>query len=317
MKDDGHRMRMLGRVAQRQLGLVSMAQLAELGFGRGWRDSAVHDGRLVAVRRGVYMLAGHLQRWDSAVLAAVMAAGAGAVASDLTAAKLWGLLDELPTHREHCPIHVSSPKALRASGVVSHRRPLAARERARVGCIPVTSVARTILDLGGHLDANELGRATDEALRRRVVSIEELHRTFETHRGSGRRRLEPLRVVLRDRAPGFDAGANDWERSMDDLWDRIGLPPAVRQFEIKVASRRYRVDRAIPDLKLAVEWVGSEYHGQVGRFRRDRLRISDLNLAGWEVVEVTPGWTEERIRLTILAKVAEREVLFRDLRNSR
>ena len=76
---------------------------------------------------------------------------------------------------------------------------------------------------------------------------------------------------------------------------------------IKTRGGRYRVDRAVVDLRLAVEWVGSEFHGQRGRYSRDRLRISDLVQAGWDVLEVTPNWTPERLQRTVLAKVAERQ----------
>lgn len=40
------------------------------------------------------------------------------------------------------------------------------------------------------------------------------------------------------------------------------------------------------------------------------MRISDLVQAGWDVLEVTPDWTRDRIRATVLAKVAERQCLF-------
>ncbi len=56
--------------------------------------------------------------------------------------------------------------------------------------------------------------------------------------------------------------------------------------------------------------MGNEFHGQKGRFGRDRVRISDLVQAGWDVLEVTPDWTRDRIRATVLAKVAERQCLF-------
>ncbi len=96
---------------------------------------------------------------------------------------------------------------------------------------------------------------------------------------------------------------------MDDLWDQLGLPAAERQHVIKTKGGRYRVDRAVVDLRLAIEWVGSEFHGQRGRYNRDRLRISDLVQAGWDVVEVTPNWTPERLQRTVLVKVAERRQL--------
>jgi hypothetical protein len=116
-------------------------------------------------------------------------------------------------------------------------------------------------------------------------------------------------LVLAERVPGFDPGANDWELRMDQLWDRLGLPAAVRQYRVKARGHRYRVDRAIPELKLAVEWVGREFHSLDGRFVRDRLRISNLVQAGWDVLEVTPHWTPERIRATVMAKVVARRAL--------
>jgi len=172
--------------------------------------------------------------------------------------------------------------------------------------VPVTTPARTLLDLAGVLDADELGRCTDEALRRRLLSLDELRRVFDRHSGAGRRRLAPVRAVLADRVPGYDPGANDWEQRMDRLWDLLALPPAVRQHTVRVGGHRYRVDRAIPELKLAVEWVGKEFHSLEGRFVRDRLRISDLVQAGWDVIEVTPHWTPKRLRATVMAKVVAR-----------
>lgn len=175
--------------------------------------------------------------------------------------------------------------------------------------MPVTSVARTLVDLADHFDAERLGRCTDEALRRRIVTLKDLRQVYEATRGPGRRRLAAISQVLAARVPGFDPGANDWERRMDDLWDSLGLPQSVRQYEIRCGNRTYRVDRAIVDLHLAVEWVGTEYHGQVGRFRRDRKRISDLAMAGWDVIEVTTDWTEKRVQRTVMAKVQERRRL--------
>jgi hypothetical protein len=224
----------------------------------------------------------------------------------VSAALLWNLFDgRLPTGA-HDAIHIIAPGQHRLAGVRLHRQSLGSRERTRYRSIPVTTPARTLLDLAGMLDADQLGRCTDEALRRRLVTLEELRRVFDRHSGGGRRRLQPLRAVLAIRVPGFDPGANDWEQRMDRLWDMLGLPPAVRQHTVRVGAHHYRVDRAMPELKLAVEWVGKEFHSLQGRFVRDRLRISDLVQAGWDVIEVTPQWTPKRLRATVMAKVAAR-----------
>jgi hypothetical protein len=312
--DDAHqRMQALDRLASRQLGLVTCDQLDHIGFGRPARETALAARRLHPVRKGVYRLPGMAPTWESAVLAAVLAAGPDAVASHMSAALLWDLFDgPLPTGLPSA-IHVTGTRQRRLRGVRLHRLPLDSRERTRRRSIPVTTPARTLFDLASILDAEALGRCTDEALRRRLLNLGELRGVFEEHTGGGRRRLQPLKAVLADRAPGFDPGANDWELRMDELWDTLGLPAAVRQYPVRVDNRRYRVDRAIPELKLAVEWVGNEFHGLNGRFARDRMRISDLVQAGWDVLEVTPQWTPKRVHETVMAKVAERRLLFAQL----
>jgi very-short-patch-repair endonuclease len=281
-----------------------------LGLGRSARHRALVTGRATRVRQGVYLLAGGQLTWETVVLAAVLAAGPAAVASHVTAACLWGLFDGRPPDDVSPGIHLIAPKRRDQEGVVAHRQRLGDRDRARRFSVPVTSPARTLFDLSSMVDAGGLGRCTDEALRRGVLDLRRLRRLHDEHAGPGRRRLAPLREVLSDRIPGFDPGANDWERRMDELWDQLGLPSARRQYVIKTEGGRYRVDRAVVELRLAVEWVGNEFHGQRGRYSRDRIRISDLVQAGWDVIEVTPNWAPERLQRTVLAKVAERTRLF-------
>lgn len=294
------------RISSKQFGLITTAQLRAAGLDPDWKKRARRAGFLSPIRRSVFALPGSSHSWHRSVLAAVLAAGPDAVASQLTAAALWGLLDEPGAQANAKLIHVTAPRQHRFAGVVVHRASLPPVERSTRTSIPVTSVARTLLDLAQTLDADQLGECVDDALRRRIVNLAALRRTYEAHAGPGRRRLGPLRLALAARVPGFDPGANSWERAMDDLWDRLGLPASRRQYRLKVGARSYRLDRAIPELRLAVEWVGSEFHGQLGRYREDRLRISDLVQAGWDVVEVAPGWTPERLTRTVMTKVEER-----------
>jgi hypothetical protein len=304
-------MQALDRLAGRQLGLVTSDQLDQIGFGRNARESALSARRLHPVRKGVYRLPGAAPTWESAVLAAVLAAGPDSVASHLSAAELWSLFDGPVPPGLHDAIHITGPRQRHLSGVQLHRLRVSSRERTWRHSVPVTTPARTLFDLATILDATTLGRCTDEALRRRLVSLAELRRLFERRARAGRRRLHPLRAVLADRVPGFDPGSNDWEQRMDQLWEELELPAAVRQYTIQLGNRRYRVDRAIPDLKLAVEWVGTEFHSLNGRFVRDRMRISDLVQSGWDVVEVTPHWTPKRVQATVMAKVEERRLVLR------
>jgi hypothetical protein len=302
--------RAIDRIASRQLALVTSTQLDDIGFGRGAREKWLATGRLKRVRRGIYILPGVAPTWEAWVLAAVLAAGQHAVVSHLTAAQLWQLFDGPPPESARHSIHITAPSLHRLAGVKLHRCRLDDRERTRYRSIPVTTPTRTLFDLAAMLEADQLGRCVDEALRRRLVTVKELARQLQQHAGAGRRRLRPLQAVLADRLPGFDPGANKWEQRMDRQWEQLGLPASRRQYWVRLASGRCRVDRAVPELKLAVEWVGKAYHSLDGRYARDRIRISDLVQAGWDVIEVTPEWSPKRIYATVMAKVAERRQLF-------
>jgi hypothetical protein len=196
-----------------------------------WR--LVGAGRLLWVRRGVYRLRGVEPTWQSAALAAVLAAGEGAVLSHRSAAVLWGLLDR---HRESGPLEVIVRSQCRLDGVRAHRHRLAPAETTRRLAIPVTTAERTLLDLAQSIPEGELGRLCDEALRRRLTTLARLQAVVDAHRGGGRRRLRPIQAVLADQVPGYDPGANDWEQRMDRLWDQLGLPPAERQYRVRVGG---------------------------------------------------------------------------------
>jgi len=298
---------MLDRTGRRQFGLVTSGQLAQLGFSIRTTKRLIAAGRLVRVRRGVFRLCGVQPTWESVALAAVLAAGAGAVLSHRSAAVLWGLLDR---HGDTGTLEVTAPRLCRLEGVTAHRQLLVPSEMTRRFAIPVTTAERTLLDLAQSTPATELGRLCDEGLRRRIVTLGRLHAVVKTHSGGGRRRLEPIHTVLAQRIAGYDPGANDWERRMDRMWDRLGLPAAERQYPIRVGRRTFRPDRAIVDLKIAIDWTGFDPHGLRGNFDSDSDRRVLLAAAGWYPLDFTSRSRPDLICRTVLAVVAERRERF-------
>ncbi len=67
-----------------------------------------------------------------------------------------------------------------------------------------------------------------------------------------------------------------------------GLPEPVGQHEVR-HGRRFvgRVGFAYPDVSLAIEVDGYEFHGSLGAFRHDRARQNELVAAGWTVLRFT------------------------------
>src|SRR5205814_1308090 len=107
----------LSVLAARQHGVVTAAQLAQIGLGSSAISSRVKSGRLHRVRRGVYAV-GHARLSQHGLwMAAVLAAGLGAVLSHLSAATLWQAW-----RRKVADVDVVAPRSVhRLSGIRVHR----------------------------------------------------------------------------------------------------------------------------------------------------------------------------------------------------
>lgn len=297
----------LNAIARRQHSLVTLAQLDECGFPPRVSRRMVEAGRLERVRRGVYRLCGAPPTWRAAALAAVLAAGGDAVLSHRSAAALWGLLD----HHDLAGIDVLGRRLCRQPGIVSHRAVLRDQDRTARDGIPVTTVARTLVDLADCHDVDELGKLVDDAIRRRITTAAKVHAVAGALPVRGRRgRGRPtLTTVLARRGVGYDPGANDWEQGMDHWWDRAGLPTAVRQYKVRVGRRTYVLDRAIPELMLGIEWNGRHDHGTRSGFEYDSDRRSRLQAAGWRILDFHYGSHPEFILRTVMQLCSEQRRL--------
>jgi predicted transcriptional regulator of viral defense system len=150
--------------AERQHGAMSSSQLRGLGITPKQIHRLIADRWLVPVRPGVFVVAGAPPTWHQAVMAAVLAAGPQAVASHSTAANLWGLPG---VERAATELSTSRPDRRRLDGVVAHRTvAFLDCEHTTLERIPLTTVARTIVDLSGRFSVPKLGRMTDHGLRK-------------------------------------------------------------------------------------------------------------------------------------------------------
>jgi hypothetical protein len=134
----------IAAIAVRQGGVVGRPQLRALGLSDGAIEKRVRAGHLHRVHRGVFAvghpLLGSLgRRW-----AAVLASGSGAVLSDAAAAHAYGVRHSAPALID-VTVAVSGRRA--QPGIRLHCRRLAADERTEFDGLPITSGARTLLDL--------------------------------------------------------------------------------------------------------------------------------------------------------------------------
>ncbi|MGE5408651.1 MAG: hypothetical protein ACM3NV_08565 [Syntrophothermus sp.] len=273
------RERGLERLATRQQGVVARWQLIEMGFGEDAIRMQVAAARLVPVHREVFGV-GH-RRGDRTARwwAAVLAYGPGAVLSHRSAAAAWGI--ESPGRR---PVDVTAPRGRqgreRRSGIWVHRCKLAAADRANLGGLPVTTVARTLFDLAETEPYERLQQAAQEADRLKLRWTREVGGICE--RGRGRRALRPVRRLLSELQPP-DEGRSPLELRFPPFCRAHGIPLP----EPNVTLLGHEVDGLWVAAKLVVELDSWSFHGHRAAFEGDRARDSKLLLAGYRIVRVT------------------------------
>jgi very-short-patch-repair endonuclease len=218
------------------------------------------------------------------VVAAVLAAGPGAFASHVTAARLWQIEGEWV---DEIHLTASSRRRIRLPGVIAYqpRGPVAVT---RIGRIPLTTCAQTLIDLAPELSDAALEDAVDDARRRNLVTAVKMHAMVRAKRGRGRRGLGRPQRLLEGRIGGPVSGSGK-ENDLGRLMREANLPPAVRQHEIRDAGGALvaRPDFAYPDAKVAVEFDGYKFHGSRRQWERGKRRDAKLAALGWLVIPVT------------------------------
>jgi very-short-patch-repair endonuclease len=280
-------------LAARQHSLVTRTQARRLGFSDLMIRRRVRMGRWRRVRRGVVAVGGAAPTWEQAVMGAVLAGGETAAASHSTAAVLWGL-PVAPSDR--IEITTVLERQARFEGVLAHRTGILHEEDVTTHRgIPVTSVARMVVDLSMRVDAAGLARLFDEGLRRGLVSHTRLVRCVERLRLAPGRSPDRVQALLAKRVPGSDVSDSDLEQEAWDALVGAGLPPPVRQHPVAINDRRYRIDLAYPAQRIAIELDGYDVHRTRSAFDSDRARGNDLVLDGWTLLRFTSNTPPEEL----------------------
>jgi very-short-patch-repair endonuclease len=312
---------LLHDIASRQHGVVTRAQLAEAGMSRPRMDNLLRSGRLERLYPSVYRCTlTEATEWTRASAAALAAAGVYGWRDErgrITVAVSHRMAAEL---RSYLPppgeaggwlVDVSGQPIRRTPGVQVHQTLLAPGDAVLLKGIPVTSPARTILDVAGDVSGRELEQAlaVAERMRRKVRDeLAEQLRMHPRHRGSGALRRLLAALAASGTAPLYlrsTAEQAAWELILE-----LGLPlPLVNH---RLLS--FEVDFHWPELRLVLEVDGFAFHGGLEPFHRDRERDRALALAGYQVLRFT--WRQldrDRVRTAgaLAAAIARREELLR------
>ena len=229
--------------------------------------------------RGVYLV-GPVAPPLAREMASVLAGGEGAVLSHRSAGALWQLLPH-PAHDRAVDVTVPIRHSKGRSGIRVHTvERLGGDERTRFKGIPITTPARTLLDLAAELHPRALEQAASEADRRHLTTRSGLAALLARHPGRpGSRALRAL-VETHER-PALTRSEAE-ERLLRLL--RKGQLAAP---DVNARLGPYEVDFLWRDAGLVVEVDGFAFHSGRARFEQDRRRDADLAARGVTVIRVT------------------------------
>jgi very-short-patch-repair endonuclease len=214
-------------------------------------------------------------------MAAVLAAGPGAVLSHRSAGALWGIR---PTSRTR--IDVTVPRTLHATTTLHPHCAVLQRDEVTANDdIPATTPARTLLDLAGVLDKRQLERALNAAEAMQLGSAASVTEVLDRH--PRKRGTATLRTLLLN---ARSSTRSELEARFLTFLDTHGLP----QPETNTLIEGMEVDAAWRQQRLIVELDGYAFHSTRQAFERDRARDRRLAAKGWRVLRVTWRDLEQR-----------------------
>jgi very-short-patch-repair endonuclease len=259
---------------------VSRRQLLAAGLSRGVIDRLVHRQLLFPMQQGVFAVGhpGPVELGDAT--AALLAAGPGAVLSHHTAAALW---DIRPTDSGDGQIHVTVPEAsrTRAEGFSLHRaRTLKNKDIQVRDGLPVTSPARTLLDLAPLLAPRQLELAFDRALVARIIRPHDLAELLRRAKGKNG---TPALAALLGRQHGSTVTRSQAEELFLELLRSARLPTP----RVNIRQAGYEVDFLWTEQRVVVEIDGYRFHSTRRAFEHDHRKDRDLLAAGLTVLRFT------------------------------
>ena len=232
----------------------------------------------------VLRLVGAHRTFRQRAMAATLDFGAGAAISHESAAALW----RLPGFAAGA-LHIS-----RAVGRSAHASLLAQLHRTwlpeahvlRFERIPVTSPARTIFDLAGVLHPGRTERALDNALARRLTSVNALQRVTDELARQGRPGSGLMRRLLADGDAGYVPPESNMEARVQAIARRAGIETLIRQRDVGGTDWIGRVDFLDPATRRILEIDSELYHLSLLDEAADASRDAALKDAGYTVVRI-------------------------------
>jgi hypothetical protein len=299
--------RCIAAVAATQHGLITLAQLRDLGATPAMVRTRLVRGSLQLVYRGVYSVGHAPITAEAHWLGAVLACGDGAVLSHRSAAALRGVRG---TSSPKIDVTAPTRRGYGLDGIVVHRATtLDDLDRDLYRGIPVTSLPRTIIDLATCVSRSSLEYAIHRAERQRLVTPTDLREALA--RLPGVNGTAAVRAIVGRSGHELDARTRSrWELRFLEICRIHDIPtPRVNEWiPLDIAAGGLEVDFCWPEHGLVVEVDEHTGHNTIRARKNDPQRDAALRAADWRVLRVAEGHFRDpraiaaRVRSSILAR---------------
>ncbi|MDK1291003.1 MAG: hypothetical protein QGM46_01425 [Actinomycetota bacterium] len=177
----------------------------------------------------------------------------------------------------------------RTSFTVHESKDLRASDIVHVDGIPVTTAARTVVDLGASAPPWFVERCLDTGLRKRLFTAWDVYRVIARVARPGRAGVGTIRPLVEERLTWAGITASD----LEDLFRRVvastPYPMPDTQFEVFEPDDVFvgRFDFAYPTRMALIETDSEEHHMDPLSFQRDREKQNRAQMLGWTVYRFT------------------------------
>jgi hypothetical protein len=271
----------LARLAADQYSLFTRAHARQIGMTDRMLTRRAAAGVVERVEPGIYRMAGAPPTWHQRVLAACWAERG--LASHRTAAALWQFdgchpgVVEILTERWH--------RRPNASVRVHETRLLHPDDITEVDGIPLSSAARTWVDLGAVLPTHRVEQALDNGPGRHLLVPEQVWECVERLDCPGRPWVRMARRLIAARLSADGVAPNTFEKLLFSILQRAGLPTPEAQVEVNDRDGTLigRVDWLV-ERRLVLECDSERWHGSWQRRKADLRRDRRLAALGYCVL---------------------------------
>jgi hypothetical protein len=280
----------IAELARRSHGVVTWAELLRAGLSEDQIRQRIKSGVLICVFPGVYRVGHRAPSVEAHYMAAAMACGKGAALRNKAAGHLWGLIKGPAPMPE-----VLTPTERRIKGIKTTRsRNIDRHDLTKRSGIPVTTVARTIVDLAADSTPDDLALYFHAAATRYKLKPHQVEEVLQ--RKPNAKGAKKLRRVMNGDTRAL---LSDLERGFIALLEAHNIPLP----KTNIPKDGHWVDCRWDEYPVTVELDSYRFHNtrhawetDHTRGRKARRRGDEYRRYVWGDVFEEPGETVADVR---------------------